>query len=149
MLNVTFVPIGIGAVAARLSVTVVTPPAVVTKFTVTADGTPAPETSMPTAIRGVGANVNTAFPTAVGAIVAIGPLSAQRAHDLGMVNVLVEPGQALARAMALAEQIAGNAPIAVRETRKVVVWIEEHHEGVETETHHGGQPLYPYFVGIE
>jgi dihydroxyacetone kinase-like predicted kinase len=35
------------------------------------------------------------------------------------------------------------------ETRKVQLWLEEHHEGVETETHHGGQPLYPYFLGIE
>lgn len=35
------------------------------------------------------------------------------------------------------------------ETRKVMVWLEEHHEGVEAETHHGGQPLYPYFLGIE
>ena len=35
------------------------------------------------------------------------------------------------------------------ETRKVILWLEEHHEGVEAETHHGGQPLYPYFVGIE
>ena len=35
------------------------------------------------------------------------------------------------------------------DTRKVMVWLEEHHEGVEAETHHGGQPLYPYFLGIE
>jgi hypothetical protein len=35
------------------------------------------------------------------------------------------------------------------ETRKVMVWLEEHYDGVETETHHGGQPLYPYFLGIE
>ncbi|HWJ61693.1 MAG TPA: DAK2 domain-containing protein [Acidimicrobiales bacterium] len=35
------------------------------------------------------------------------------------------------------------------ETRKVMLWLEEHHEGVEAETHHGGQPLYPYFLGIE
>jgi DAK2 domain fusion protein YloV len=35
------------------------------------------------------------------------------------------------------------------ETRRVMVWLEEHHDGVETETHHGGQPLYPYFLGIE
>jgi dihydroxyacetone kinase-like predicted kinase len=34
-------------------------------------------------------------------------------------------------------------------TRKVMLWLEEHHEGVEAETHHGGQPLYPYFLGIE
>ena len=35
------------------------------------------------------------------------------------------------------------------ETRKVMLWLAEHHEGVEAETHHGGQPLYPYFLGIE
>jgi DAK2 domain fusion protein YloV len=35
------------------------------------------------------------------------------------------------------------------ETRKIMVWLEEHHSGVEAETHHGGQPLYPYFLGIE
>jgi DAK2 domain fusion protein YloV len=35
------------------------------------------------------------------------------------------------------------------ETRKVVHWLEEHHDGVEAEIHHGGQPLYPYFLGIE
>jgi len=35
------------------------------------------------------------------------------------------------------------------ETRNVMLWLEEHHEGVEAETHHGGQPLYPYFLGIE
>ena len=35
------------------------------------------------------------------------------------------------------------------ETRKIMHWLEEHHDGVEAETHHGGQPLYPYFLGIE
>ncbi|MEZ5182974.1 MAG: DAK2 domain-containing protein [Acidimicrobiales bacterium] len=35
------------------------------------------------------------------------------------------------------------------ETRKVVLWLEEHRDGVEAEIHHGGQPLYPYFLGIE
>ncbi|MFN8018825.1 MAG: DAK2 domain-containing protein [Acidimicrobiales bacterium] len=35
------------------------------------------------------------------------------------------------------------------ETRKILLWLEEHHEDVEAETHHGGQPLYPYFIGIE
>jgi dihydroxyacetone kinase-like predicted kinase len=35
------------------------------------------------------------------------------------------------------------------ETRKVKLWVDEQHEGVEVETHHGGQPLYPYLIGIE
>lgn len=35
------------------------------------------------------------------------------------------------------------------DTRRVRNWVEEHHGDVEVETHHGGQPLYPYFLGIE
>jgi enoyl-CoA hydratase len=48
------------------------------------------------------------------------PLTAQRAYDLGMVNELAEPGEAVKAAMALAERICANAPLAVRESRKVV-----------------------------
>ena len=48
-------------------------------------------------------------------------LSAQRAHDLGLVNVLVEPGQALAAAIELAERIAANGPLAVAATKRVIV----------------------------
>ncbi len=35
------------------------------------------------------------------------------------------------------------------ETRRITEWLAEHHPGVSCEVHHGGQPLYPYFVGIE
>jgi len=49
------------------------------------------------------------------------PIDAQRAYDFGLVNRLVEPGQALDAALELAEQIAVNAPVAVRESRKVVI----------------------------
>jgi enoyl-CoA hydratase/carnithine racemase len=42
------------------------------------------------------------------------PVSASRAHELGFVNALTEPGQALARAVELAERISRNAPLAVR-----------------------------------
>jgi enoyl-CoA hydratase len=49
------------------------------------------------------------------------PLSAQRAYDLGMVNRLVDPGTALDVAMALAEKICENAPLAVRASRRVVL----------------------------
>jgi len=34
-------------------------------------------------------------------------------------------------------------------TEEIVSWIEEEHPMVEVETHFGGQPLYPYFLGIE
>lgn len=44
------------------------------------------------------------------------PIGAERAHQLGFVNRVTEPGGALAEAMRLAERIARNAPVAVRES---------------------------------
>jgi DAK2 domain fusion protein YloV len=35
------------------------------------------------------------------------------------------------------------------DTRAVTEWLDEHRPDVATEVHHGGQPLYPYLVGIE
>jgi enoyl-CoA hydratase len=49
------------------------------------------------------------------------PLPAQRAFDLGLVNRLVEPGQALEAAISLAEQICAAAPLAVWASRMVVL----------------------------
>src|SRR5829696_5401191 len=49
------------------------------------------------------------------------PIDAERAHALGLVNQLVEPGKALEAAMALAERINANAPIAVRQSRRVLL----------------------------
>ena len=49
------------------------------------------------------------------------PLPAQRAYDLGLVNRLVEPGQAVEVATKLAEQICAAAPLAVWASRKVVL----------------------------
>jgi DAK2 domain fusion protein YloV len=34
-------------------------------------------------------------------------------------------------------------------TRRITEWVAEHHPDVSCEIHHGGQPLYPYYVGIE
>ena len=52
------------------------------------------------------------------------PIPAHRAFELGLVNQLCEPGQVVAVAEELANRISVNAPIAVRESRKVV--IESH-----------------------
>ena len=48
------------------------------------------------------------------------PIDAERAHHFGLVNVLCDPGEALAKAKELAGRIEANAPVAVRESRKVV-----------------------------
>ncbi len=49
------------------------------------------------------------------------PIDATRAHHFGLVNRLVEPGQALDEAVRLAEQVCANAPLAVRASRRIVL----------------------------
>jgi enoyl-CoA hydratase len=48
------------------------------------------------------------------------PIDAQRAHELGLVNRLAEPGQALAVALELAETIAANGPLALAATKRIM-----------------------------
>lgn len=49
------------------------------------------------------------------------PIDAEVAHRHGLVNRLCQPGEALDVAVTLAEQICANAPVAVRETRKILL----------------------------
>lgn len=49
------------------------------------------------------------------------PISAERAYHHGLINELVEPGQAFEAALALAGRVSANAPLAVRESRKIVL----------------------------
>ena len=48
------------------------------------------------------------------------PLPAQRAHELGLVNVLAEPGHALEAAIDLASRITANGPLAVAATKRII-----------------------------
>jgi enoyl-CoA hydratase len=48
------------------------------------------------------------------------PIDATRAHHLGLVNQLCQPGEALRSAMGLAGRIEASAPLAVRESRSVM-----------------------------
>ena len=48
------------------------------------------------------------------------PISAQRAYELGLVNRVVPGVQVLDEAIALAERIAKNAPLAVRTSKDVM-----------------------------
>jgi len=47
-------------------------------------------------------------------------LPAERARDLGLVNVLAEPGGALDAAIELAEKITANGPLAVAATKRII-----------------------------
>ena len=48
------------------------------------------------------------------------PIDAQRAYELGLVNHVVPGDQVLDVAIALAERIAKNAPLAVRTSKRVM-----------------------------
>ena len=48
------------------------------------------------------------------------PITATRAHELGLVNAITEQGKALEGAMQLAERIVVNAPLACREAKACI-----------------------------
>jgi enoyl-CoA hydratase/carnithine racemase len=48
------------------------------------------------------------------------PIGAERAYELGLVNRLAEPGQALTAALELAGAIAVNAPLALGATKRIM-----------------------------
>ena len=48
------------------------------------------------------------------------PVTAARAAAIGLINAVVEPAALMSAALAAADAIAGNAPLAVRETRRGV-----------------------------
>jgi enoyl-CoA hydratase len=48
------------------------------------------------------------------------PIDAERAHELGLVNRLTEPGEALAAALELAGVIAANGPLALAATKRIL-----------------------------
>jgi enoyl-CoA hydratase len=49
------------------------------------------------------------------------PIDAERAYEIGLVNRVTEPGEALATAIELAEAIAANGPLALAATKRVMV----------------------------
>jgi enoyl-CoA hydratase len=61
------------------------------------------------------------------------PISAERLHELGLVNRLVEPGRALEGALGLARRVARNPPRAVSATKAILggpepqAWQEQDH----------------------
>ena len=48
------------------------------------------------------------------------PISAERGYEVGLVNRLAEPGQAVDTAIELAETIAKNAPLALAASKRIV-----------------------------
>ncbi|HLM63732.1 MAG TPA: crotonase/enoyl-CoA hydratase family protein [Acidimicrobiales bacterium] len=57
------------------------------------------------------------------------PISGRRAHEIGLVGHVVPDGTALARARALADRIARNGPLAVRNVKAAVLAADTVPEG--------------------
>lgn len=53
-------------------------------------------------------------------ILAAKPFNAQQAYDWGVVNTLCEPEQLMVQTLEIAERIAGNAPLAVRQAKHAI-----------------------------
>lgn len=49
-----------------------------------------------------------------------GLITAERAHEVGAINRLAEPGEALVRALELAEEIGANAPLALVGAKRIL-----------------------------
>ncbi len=61
---------------------------------------------------------------------------------VGLLGSLVGTGHELVIAIEGQEATA-------EATEAIGRWLTEHHPDIELEVHHGGQPLYPYLLGIE
>jgi enoyl-CoA hydratase len=57
------------------------------------------------------------------------PILAERGAELGLVNRLAEPGEAITAALELADSVAANGPLALEATKRIVVesagWSED------------------------
>jgi enoyl-CoA hydratase len=65
------------------------------------------------------------------------PVDATEAHDMGLVNRVVEPGTALQAAIALAEEIAAHPQTTMRSDRAAVLDGLALEDGIATERRHG------------
>lgn len=74
----------------------------------------------------------------------------------GVVSVAASPAEAAIRLLdallgdghELVTVIEGEGATA-GDTRRITEWLHDEHPGVAPEIHHGGQPHYPYLLGIE
>ena len=71
---------------------------------------------------------------------AVSPTVAEAA--VALLEVLVADGHEIVTI------IEGEGASAA-DTRRITEWLGEHRPGVDSEVHHGGQPLYPYLFGVE
>jgi uncharacterized protein len=75
-----------------------------------------------------------------GGIVAVQPSMFEACTAL--LNILISEGHGI---VTILEGEGSSKAV----TRQITEWLGDHPSGVEAEVHRGGQPLYPYFFGVE
>ena len=88
-----------------------------------------------------------------------GPITAGDWLGIGPGGIEVVEGGPTDAAIALIEALAGDTAELVTilegegaqpsDTARITAWLAEHRPDLEFEVHRGGQPLYPYLLGIE
>jgi enoyl-CoA hydratase len=66
------------------------------------------------------------------------PITSERAYELGLVNELCDAGSAAEKALAIAQRIADNAPLAVRTSKRI---IRDTQDWTEAEAWRQQEPL--------
>ena len=81
-----------------------------------------PEVKRALFAAGGGVLISTRIPLAIALELTLtgDPIDAQRAYELGLVNQVVPPDQVLDAAVAFAERIAKNGPLALQATKEIV-----------------------------
>ncbi len=74
------------------------------------------------------------------------PIEAERAQELGLVNRLTEPGEALTAALELADTIAANGPLALAATKRILL---ESPDWPDAEFFERQRPIYDQVFGSE
>jgi dihydroxyacetone kinase-like predicted kinase len=88
-----------------------------------------------------------------------GPIAAGDWLGIAREGIVIVEGSLAGAITGLVERLVGDGHEMVtliegegataKDTRRVTEWLAEHRPGVEVEVHHGGQPLYPYLLGVE
>jgi DAK2 domain fusion protein YloV len=90
---------------------------------------------------------------------AVGPIAEGDYLGIGAGGIVAVAADLAGAATALLDSLVGDGHELVtiisgdgsspEVTHHLTAWLAEHRPRVETETHHGAQPLYPYFFSVE
>ena len=89
----------------------------------------------------------------------VGPIAEGDYLGIGRAGILAVSPTVAEATIGLLESIIGDdheivtliegEGVGAGDTRQITEWLADAHPHLEAEIHHGGQPLYPYYLGVE